>query len=182
MEIIDRTDPRVFKPLIDSVLIELAVINDSDKELVISALGDLSAEGMISFWYLKKAVSKTSQWSYHGKVEKVLNDYGNWGANIFEASAELPFLVNEDEGYQDDRGADTWPIYLENYPEEAHEALSQDFYLDGGGGDVLGVWKNGAIFKIFIATPHSFEIIADDPIEWIVKTKLFVVDKLKSES
>ena len=182
MRNIDHSNPKDFKPLIDKVLLELTEINDHEKEKTQEILNELSGDRMISFWYLKQAAFKTKQWSYHGKVEEVLHDYGYWGKRIFIPASDLPFLVNIDDDYEDDLGADTWPVYLEEYPIEAHEALHQDFYLGGGNGDVLGVWKQGIVFKIFVATPNEFEIIAQDPIEWVEKTKSFVVKMLKRAS
>jgi hypothetical protein len=177
----ERNKPEVFKPLIDKALIAMAESNGHSPSETSKVLKDLPADGLSNIDYLRKAAFLLVKWCYRGKVEELINTYGNWAYYLFNPPGffELPVLKKGND--QEDASVfDFNEINPEDYPEEAQEALYYGKFLGGGQGDVLGVWKKDGINQIYLAFRDSFYIIAEDPVDWIQQIAEFVRIKMET--
>jgi hypothetical protein len=163
-----RKQPEAYKPLFGAAFAELGRFAGADLEAVQAALDGIDTTGMGPWGYLLAAASATKPLVFNDKVKEALGF--RWGRQLWEPS-DIPVFggMTEDEVERDPDDYETNYIVAEYYPEEAHEALEQDYFWGGSDADVLGLWIKDGIAKVFHAHMEGFWILGEDPIDFFEK-------------
>ncbi len=148
-----RTDPSVFKPLIDAALLEIARKGGGDVEAVQKELDALDATQYRRQWsYLMRALSRTRT---HLLTDKVLQAPNHWFDHFLEGN------------HYDTRDKDVDSI-IEYYPERAQEALRQENLVGGYDADIIGLWKrDDGHESVYHAHMEGFWILGEDTIDFV---------------
>jgi hypothetical protein len=170
MNLIERSRPQNFKPLIDKSIEKIAAWAGVDTKKIQSVLSLLSAQRYSGFEYLYNAMRKVKPLIFIEKVEIRLT-FG-WSKHLFNNPEQEHIYVGEtiydyDEA---DLESEQYAIVLEDYPKDAHAALKQNTFWGGSGAEVAGVWTNReGVETIYVASPKKFEILAVDAVDFIEK-------------
>jgi hypothetical protein len=170
MNLIERSRPQHFKPLIDKSIEKIAAWAGVDTKKIQSVLSLLSAQRYSGFEYLYNAMRKVKPLIFIEKVETRLT-FG-WSKHLFNNPEQEHIYVGEtiydyDEA---DLESEQYAIVLEDYPKAAHAALKQNTFWGGSGAEVAGVWTNrDGVETIYVASPKKFEILAEDAVDFIEK-------------
>jgi hypothetical protein len=173
----DRNKPEVFKPLIDFELVEMASLNGHMQDIVRPKIEAVRALDYTNIGYLIHICRNIAAWCYKGNVESIMKEYALWSINLFESPDEVPVLAKPSQNGSSDYFFQN-VVFPERYPKKARAALMDGLFIGGGNGDVLGVWNKDGINKIYVAFPDAFEILANDPVEWIQDTRSFVEKRI----
>jgi hypothetical protein len=170
MDLFERRKAVNFKPLIDEQILQIARWAKIEQHKVTDVLKLLNASRYSPFEYLYTALKKVKPILFIERVDAKL-DYP-FARSLFNTTEQQHVFVGETQYDYDPAELETedYAIILENYPKEAHLALRQSSYWGGKDATVVGVWTGkDKIERIYLATPHSFTILANDAVEFIQK-------------
>jgi hypothetical protein len=170
MDLSERSKAYNFKPLIDEQILQIARWAKIETQRVKDILNLLNASRYSPFEYLYTALRKVKPILFIERVDAQL-EYP-FARSLFNSSEQQHVFVGETAYDYDpaDLEAEDYAIILENYPKEAHLALKQGSYWGGKDENVVGVWlAKDRIERIYLATPTSFHILAEDAVEFIEK-------------
>ncbi len=170
MDLLARSKAYNFKPLIDEQILQIARWAKIETDKVSELLKLLNASRYTAFEYLYIALRKVKPILFIERVDAQL-EYP-FARFLFNSPEQQHVFVGETEYDYDpaELEAEDYAVILENYPKEAHSALKQSSYWGGKDATVVGVWlgKDKAE-QIYLATPNSFAILAEDAVDFIRK-------------
>jgi hypothetical protein len=173
----DTSQTTAYKPRIDAALASIAGYAGADPEALARTLAKIEIDDLGPWGYLMAAMRAGSDLLLSDDIAAALKR--EWFLYFLEAREEefLPPRFGgdsegdddhdspelEDDGYADTRRA----LYLEDYPEEAHEALEQAHFVGGSGRGIVCLWRReGGVTSVCFASPSGFEILGEDPADF----------------
>jgi len=170
MDLSERSKAYNFKPLIDEQILQIARWAKIDTQRVKDVLKLLNASRYTPFEYLYTALRKVKPILFIERVDAQL-EYP-FARFLFNSPEQQHVFVGETEYDYDpaELEAEDYAVILENYPKEAHLALKQSSYWGGKDETVVGVWLGkDRIERVYLATPTSFTLLAEDAVDFIEK-------------
>lgn len=166
----ERKDADVYKPLIDDALLRIASAVGADTDAIEGTLSEQSPD------------EETSQWRYANDIlaeirdDLVTDDFTGaapqkWAKNLVDGSAGDNLNSMSCVETAADRDPDPMaffkPIVLEYYPEESHECLRQEHYVDGTDADVIALWSREDRTSVCHAHMEGFWTLGEDVADWL---------------